>query len=99
MRIAVLGDPGMVRGFALAGVKDVFVAQDPPSARETLVKWLHDPAIGIIVIPARFRSGLQGDIRSVEGSRGGYPVILALPDSSGGADYAGEDYLKMAGLE
>lgn len=99
MRIAVVGDPKMVRGFALAGVKDIFVAPDAPSAREKLVKLLHDPAIGIIVIPARFRSGLQGDIRSMEGSREGYPVILALPDSSGGADYAGEDYLKMAGLE
>ncbi|MDH7509696.1 MAG: V-type ATP synthase subunit F [Methanolinea sp.] len=99
MRIAVAGDSRMVRGFALAGVKDVFVSPDAPSARETLKKWLHDPGIGIIVIPARFWSALQGDIRSIEGSRGGYPVILALPDSSGGADYAGEDYLKMAGLE
>lgn len=99
MRIAVVGDSRMVRGFALAGIKDAYIAPDALSAREKVVKLLHDPAIGIIVIPARFRSGMQGDIRSVEGSRGGYPVVLALPESSGGADYAGEDYLKMAGLE
>jgi vacuolar-type H+-ATPase subunit F/Vma7 len=98
MRIAVMGDPRMVRGFALAGVKDVFVSTDAHSAKETLRKWLYDKEIGIIVIPARFRPELQSDIRSVEGSRGGYPIILALPDSPKEADHAGEDYLKIAGL-
>ncbi len=99
MRIAVLGDRRMVRGFALAGIRDFSIAHDPQTARETLGKWLSDPGIGIIIIPAWFRSDLQDEIRSKEGIREGYPVVIALPGGTEEGDYSGKEYLKMAGLE
>lgn len=89
----------MVRGFALAGVKDLYTAEKAEDARDVLPRLLRDPSIGIVIVPARFRRELSALVRAAEGARDGYPVVIALPEGSGEDESRGEDFERIAGLE
>lgn len=99
MRIAVVGSRRMVRGFALAGVKDLHIAERMEDAKDILPKLLRDPSVGIVIVPARFRRDLSALIRAAEGTRDGYPVVIALPESIGENESHLDDLERIAGLE
>ncbi|MCQ8894514.1 MAG: hypothetical protein NQU46_07810 [Methanolinea sp.] len=99
MRAAVVGPARMVRGFALAGIKDTCIANDAGEAREAVLRWLRDTGIGIIITTPPIRKGLSAEIGLAGAGKNAYPVIISLPGGKDDEEDEVEDYLKVTGLE
>ncbi|AGB05165.1 archaeal/vacuolar-type H+-ATPase subunit F [Aciduliprofundum sp. MAR08-339] len=84
MKILVIGDRDMVNGFQLAGIKDVYEANDPWKIKEILddVKFMKD--VAIVIISRRMAQEIRDFLDEWKREKGIYPIILEIPDKKGG---------------
>lgn len=85
-RLAVITEPALVPGFALAGV-EVYGAVSPAEARRVLMVLMGEPDVGIIAIHSSHLSALDAAARR-RVSESTKPVVVAVP--SGVPTEAGE---------
>ena len=80
MRIIAVGDLDFIAGFQLAGVKDVYEAEDSWKMKNALeiVKDMQD--VAIVILQRRYAKDIRGYIDEWKNNKGIYPVILELPD-------------------
>lgn len=85
-KLAVISEPALASGFALAGV-EVHAVVTPVEAKRVLLALMDEPDVGIIAIPAAYLGALdEATRRRVNGST--KPVVVAVP--SGVPTEAGE---------
>jgi len=87
MRIVAIGDLDFIAGFQLAGVKDVFEAEDAWKAKNAMemVKEMRD--VAIVIIQRRFARENRDFIEEWKAKKGIYPIILELPDHREKGEY------------
>ncbi len=70
-RLAAIGEPGLVQGFALAGVR-VFAVEDANAARAA---WRElEPDVGIVILTAAAQRALDAEL-----SRSQAPLSVVMP--------------------
>ena len=83
-KVAVIGDKDTALGFAMAGVKDIFVlGPGEKGAQEVLERCIAEQKIGIVVITERIADGLREDIDRLKFDKELYPIIIEMPDKQG----------------
>ncbi len=92
MRIVVVGSSDFITGFQLAGIKEVYEAEDEWKAKNVLedIKDMRD--VAIVIIPKRYAYRIRNFIDDWKREKGIYPVILELPDMHEREKY--EDYMR-----
>ncbi len=80
MKILVVGNKDMINGFQLAGIKDVYEANDAWKAKEILndVKYMND--VAIVIISRRMAHEIREYLDDWKRDKGIYPIILEIPD-------------------
>ncbi len=80
MRIVAVGDMDFIAGFQLAGIKDVYEAEDSWNARKVLeiVKDMQD--VAIVILQRRYASEIRDFINRWKEEKDIYPIIIELPD-------------------
>lgn len=76
-RIAVITEPALAAGFALAGV-DVYPAASWVEAKKILLALMDEPDVGIVAIPARHLSAIDEMTRR-RATESYWPVVVAVP--------------------
>lgn len=79
MNIAVIGDRDMVEGFGLAGLKNTCTVGSVHETEVALAAYLHDPAIGVIIIQESFANRIRPAVRAAGKEPFPSPVIVAVP--------------------
>jgi V/A-type H+-transporting ATPase subunit F len=83
VKLAVIGDRGMVAGFRLAGVKYTGVPDDAREAEKLLRSFCEDPEIGIILITDVIAESVRPFISELQGGGSVFPIIVEVPGSEG----------------
>lgn len=76
-RLAVITEPALVPGFALAGV-EVYGADSPAEAKRVLMALMGEPDVGIIAIHTGHLSALDEATRR-RVSESAKPMVVAVP--------------------
>ena len=92
MRIVVVGSSDFIIGFQLAGIKDVYEAQDEWKTKSILEEIKDMKDVAIVIIPKRFSYRIRDFINDWKREKDIYPVILELPDVHEVERY--EDYMR-----
>jgi vacuolar-type H+-ATPase subunit F/Vma7 len=79
MKIAVIGDRHMVRGFALAGIKEGTIAESPQETLSALEHYLSLSDIGIIILWERLAADIQPFLMGLLDGNRIYPMIVTVP--------------------
>lgn len=87
MRIAVIGEESMVRGFAMAGVREATIVSSPDAAEEAFVRYLGDPTIGVIIIHDRIALRIEERLEKARRERKAFPMIVVCPGPEGRLPY------------
>ncbi len=83
-KVAVIGDKDTTLGFAMAGVKDLFVMEPgEKGAQHLLERCLADTEIGIVIITERIADRIREDIDKLKFDKELYPIIIEIPDKQG----------------
>lgn len=87
MRIVAIGDMNFITGFQLAGVKNVYEANDLWQAQKSLeiIKEMQD--IAIVIIQRSYAVKLKKYIDEWRTQKNIYPIILELPDYKEKGEY------------
>ncbi len=87
MRIVVVGSSDFITGFQLAGIKEVYEAEDEWKAKNVLedIKDMRD--VAIVIIQRSYARELKKYIDKWRNEKGIYPVILELPDHREKGEY------------
>lgn len=83
MKLAVIGDRGMIAGFRLAGVKYTGVPESAKETEELLGSFCEDPEIGIILITDLIAESIRPFIMALQGKEAVFPIIVEIPGSEG----------------
>jgi vacuolar-type H+-ATPase subunit F/Vma7 len=86
MKIAVIGNPRLVRGFQIAGIQDTLVAVPGDEDEETIARWIHDPEFGILVIDSALKSSISRIHGALQMKKGAYPVMVILGQEGDSGD-------------
>ena len=92
MRIVVVGSSDFIIGFQLAGIKDVYEAEDEWKAKSVLEEIKGMENVAIVIIPKRISYKIRDFIDEWKREKDIYPVILELPDVHEREEY--EDYMR-----
>jgi vacuolar-type H+-ATPase subunit F/Vma7 len=76
MRIAVIGDRHTVLGFSLAGVEGAEPGSDP---RETLLNYMDQEDLGVLIITSGVADLLRKDIEHLKKERN-FPIVVEIPE-------------------
>ncbi len=93
MKVSVIGDKDTVMGFALTGIKDLYVVEDGEEAKQALSELMQNPDIGLVIITERYAHSLKENIRRWREEKPLYPLIIEIQDKSGKMDR--EDPIRM----
>ncbi len=87
MRIVAVGDMDFITGFQLAGIKQVYEAEDSWTAKNALemIKGMND--VAIVIIQRRFARELREFINEWKLEKDIYPVIIDVPDHRREGEY------------
>jgi vacuolar-type H+-ATPase subunit F/Vma7 len=83
LKVAVIGDRSTVTGMSLAGVQIAHVHSDRESTMDRLRELVSSGDVGLIVITHRVAEELGEELRSLMRSKGVFPVLVRIPDSTG----------------
>ncbi len=99
MKIVVIGNARLVRGFELAGIKDTRVARPGNEEEEEIDRWVKDPELGVIVIDNTLKLLISRLKKALQYKKGAYPVLIVLGTIENEEDHspAGEIF-RMPGL-
>ncbi|MBP1927531.1 vacuolar-type H+-ATPase subunit F/Vma7 [Methanolinea mesophila] len=78
MKIAVIGNPRMVRGFRLAGIENTLATVPGAEDEEVIGRWIHDPEVGVIVVDSALKSSVSRIQAALQMKKGAYPVMVVL---------------------
>lgn len=78
MKITVIGNPRMVRGFRLAGIEHALVAVPGGEDEEEISRWIHDPDVGVIMVDSALKSSISMINAALQTKKGAYPVMVIL---------------------
>lgn len=87
MRIAVIGEESMVRGFMLAGIKDATTVRDPSEARRVFSEYQRDPRFGVIIVHDKMAIQMEDVLERARRERRGFPMIIVCPGPEGRLPY------------
>jgi vacuolar-type H+-ATPase subunit F/Vma7 len=79
MKIAVIGDRLMVRGFTLAGIKEGTIAESSQNTLAALEHYLSLPDIGIIILWEHLAAEIQPFLMELLDGNRMYPMIVTVP--------------------
>ncbi|HUU75532.1 MAG TPA: V-type ATP synthase subunit F [Methanoregulaceae archaeon] len=102
MKLAVIGNVSLVRGFLLAGVHKARVAHTIDEAEDALKQYFHDPEIGIIILLDRFAEDLKSLLIMMRKERRVYPVIIVVSGDGTGKKAVPlfeDELMKMVGIQ
>ncbi|MDH7594186.1 MAG: V-type ATP synthase subunit F [Methanomicrobiales archaeon] len=87
MKIAVIGEESVVRGFALAGVREGTVVSDPDGAEGAFERYQEDPSIGVIIVHDRIGLRIEERLEKARRERKAFPMIVVCPGPEGRLPY------------
>ena len=95
MRIAVIADRHTVQAFSLAGVKDVYAAEDLTQTapmESAFVRFTRDGNISVLFLTEKVSRTITEKLKYYSELKSLYPLVITIPDMSG--DDSGDDRIK-----
>jgi vacuolar-type H+-ATPase subunit F/Vma7 len=78
MKIVVIGNSRLVRGFRLTGITDTLVAVPGNEDEEKIDRLVGDPEVGVIVVDGALKLSISRIHAALQFKKKAYPVMVVL---------------------
>lgn len=83
MRVSVIADKDTSLGFALTGIKDLYIVDTRKEAKSALADVMQNSEIGVVIITERYAHSLREEIARWREEKPLYPLIVEVSDKKG----------------